>query len=893
MENERKRRPSGVRGIFVTAIVLTPILGFFFRRSFDPAYVLFSNDNPLGQVVASQHAQLPGFTGVWQNLNWLGGEAVSTLPSITTAFTLATTPQLFERIYAPLSLLIVGVSACFCLQRLGLIAPACVLGALAAALNSDFFSTACWGVPAHVITFACNFIALGLLADARARPSWGRLIGAGLAVGMGILESFDIGAIFAMAIGAYLLFQQLFLRERTVRSRMASGARQLTIVALFAALIAAPALNALIKTQITDVYAPDVNPLDSEAHWDWATQWSLPKREALGFVVAGLFGYRMDSPDGGSYWGAVGRDPAWDRFIAAGRIGNEPAGFLRYSGGGTYAGVLVFLVALWAACHALWPGDATFSAGQRLSLRFWMIVVCVSLLLAFGRFAPFYRFFYELPFVSTIRNPAKFVHLISFGLIVMFGFGADRLCRHCFEMKEPGTATLTATFARWWKQSATFDRTWLIACMAAAGLSLIAWLTYASFRQSLESYLRTVDFDAAAAHTIAAFSIRQMGWYVMFLFAAAGAIALILSGHFAGSWARRGVILLGVLLVVDLGRADVWWMSYWNVSHKYAANPIIDLLRTNPHEHRVSLLSSSPTQSRQMVLLHLLYRTEWLAHLFPYYGIQSLDLVQESRMPRDRRLFLNAVPQNAPRSWELTNTRYLLGATGDSLTRLNRLIDPKSDAFRIARLANGVPATFKLTAKTGTSGASLADYTAVPDPAGELAVFEFNRALPRAKLFSNWEAGTPDSAALSRIGDSAFDPNRVVLVANPIPQPAADDAGQDAGTVEILPNYTSTRMELLADVRTPAVLLLCDKFHPKWRVSVDGRQETVLRCDFLLRGVFLNRGKHRIVFLFHNPSPTLYISLASEALGLILCACALARFRRTSAEIIHSPSGRE
>src|SRR5207253_2843515 len=133
---------------------------------------------------------------------------------------------LFERIYAPLSLLIVGLSACFCLRQFGLVTPACVLGGLAAALNSDFFSTACWGVPAHVITFACSFLALGLLAGpgAPGRRSWGRMVGAGLAVGMGILESFDIGAIFAMAIAAHLLFQE-FGGAGNVSERVLSGAK--------------------------------------------------------------------------------------------------------------------------------------------------------------------------------------------------------------------------------------------------------------------------------------------------------------------------------------------------------------------------------------------------------------------------------------------------------------------------------------------------------------------------------------------------------------------------------------------------------------------------------------------------------------------------------------------
>src|SRR5205814_6459558 len=117
-------------------------------------------------------------------------------------------------------------------------------------------------------------------------------------------------------------------------------------------------------------------------------------RGAVGFVVSGLFGYRMDSPGGANYWGSVGRDPAWDRFIANGRVGPEPNAFIRYSGGGIYAGVLVVLVALWAVFHSLPKRDSVFSADQQQVIRFWTIIICLSLLLAFGRFAPFYRFFY-------------------------------------------------------------------------------------------------------------------------------------------------------------------------------------------------------------------------------------------------------------------------------------------------------------------------------------------------------------------------------------------------------------------------------------------------------------------------------------------------------------------
>ena len=57
-----------------------------------------------------------------------------------------------------------------------------------------------------------------------------------------------------------------------------------------------------------------------------------------------------------------------------------------------------------------------------------------------------------------------------------------------------------------------------------------------------------------------------------------------------------GGILLGLLLVADLGRANVPWVITWNWVQKYATNPVIDFLREKPYEHRVAVLA---VQSRR------------------------------------------------------------------------------------------------------------------------------------------------------------------------------------------------------------------------------------------------------------------------------------------------------
>src|SRR6267378_3950256 len=174
------------------ALWLLLLLGFLFREVFRPGYTLASNDGPLGVVRAAWTRFPDSMFGFWQDLNWLGGPYPSALPGLTQVLNLISGPVLFSKIYTPSAMLFVGLSAWFCFRQLRLTAPACILGGLAAALNSDFFSTACWGVASQPICFAFNFLALAALADETSTRRWLRVVLAGFAVGMGVIEAFDI-----------------------------------------------------------------------------------------------------------------------------------------------------------------------------------------------------------------------------------------------------------------------------------------------------------------------------------------------------------------------------------------------------------------------------------------------------------------------------------------------------------------------------------------------------------------------------------------------------------------------------------------------------------------------------------------------------------------------------
>ena len=93
------------------------------------------------------------------------------------------------------------------------------------------------------------------------------------------------------------------------------------------------------------------------------------------------------------------------------------------------------------------PGNETnpvFSPEPRKIILFWSVALFISLLLAFGRFAPFYQIAYALPYFSTIRNPGKFLHIVTFAALFLFAYGLDGLCRQFIS----ATATASCSSAR-------------------------------------------------------------------------------------------------------------------------------------------------------------------------------------------------------------------------------------------------------------------------------------------------------------------------------------------------------------------------------------------------------------------------------------------------------------
>jgi hypothetical protein len=924
-------------------LLLGGTLAVLCRQGFRPYEVFWANDLPLGALVESSSRLPSSFFGSWSDFYWLGGPNVAFPPNLSNMCMAILSPEHHLKFDVPLSMFFLGFGAWFLFRQLRFSPMACVLGGLGAGLNMHYFSNACWGLPQWCVCGGLIFTALGILVSPNIENLWIKAVLAGLSTGMAVMEGFDVGAILSIYVAVFVVFR--FMSTESDPAKAAGKTIYVGVVLVVSAfLISLSTIHTLIGTQITGTATVGQTEAEKRDAWDKNTQWSVPKVETLRMIIPGLFGYRLDmyttsTNPSAYYWGSVAEDPhiveleSLDPQVRSNGIASLPVSgdtriqikaildghdkaqqenvldFIksqlqrRHTGNGEYTGVLVCLLALFALANAARKASSPYSPDERRSVLFWAGAALVSMLAAWGRHGFFYTLIYQLPFVANFRNPMKYMHPLNISVIILSGYGLEVLCRQYLAATASRTESFIRELLTWWKRVSAFEKWWTAGCAIALVGAVVGYYILKSSQPSIVRHLLHGGFNDSAdplqlrwdnkeiasqlhgafkdstAAQIARFSLGEVRWFVVYFAVSAVAVVSILGGAFAGRRAIWVWVILGAIMICDLSRADIPWIRYYNYKEKIGLNPVTDLLRHEPWEHRVN---SRIWPAGGYMTPNLTYLCHWwIENDYPFNDIQTLEIDQDPRMAVLENNYLNQFVATsdrdiwrATRLWQLTNTRYfLVGAEWEQA--LNQLGEPKN-AFRTVMRMNIVP-------KPGVAvPEDWGDRTVQTNTDGPVVLLEFTRTLPRAKLYANWK-NVDDSTALQLLGSAAFDPEKVVLVDHDTPvAQAPGNPEADPGTVKIS-HYQSKDLILEADAKTPAVLLLNDRTGDSWNVWVDQKAAAVLRCNYIVRGVFVPAGHHTIEFRYQPPLKLLYLSLTAFGLGIVLAGFVIVtHFKRKS-----------
>jgi hypothetical protein len=100
--------------------------------------------------------------------------------------------------------------------------------------------------------------------------------------------------------------------------------------------------------------------------------------------------------------------------------------------------------------------------------------------------------------------------------------------------------------------------------------------------------------------------------------------------------------------------------------------------------------------------------------------------------------------------------------------------------------------------------------------------------------------------------------------------------------VATVTRYTSDRIEIEAQLPKPGLLVLSEIWYPGWQVVVDGYAQPVEQVAGILRGVSLDKGTHRAVFVYNPASARWGVWLSLIGIGGVIATegFALWRLRR-------------
>ncbi|HEX6653107.1 MAG TPA: YfhO family protein [Thermoleophilaceae bacterium] len=159
-------------------------------------------------------------------------------------------------------------------------------------------------------------------------------------------------------------------------------------------------------------------------------------------------------------------------------------------------------------------------------------------------------------------------------------------------------------------------------------------------------------------------------------------------------------------------------------------------------------------------------------------------------------------------------------------------------------------------------------------------IYRNSRALPRAFLVGGQRVAADADAALAATTAPAFDARREAITEEALPGLPHGPAASPGSAR--LAAYGEDRVSVDTSGRSRSLMVLTDVHYPGWKATVDGRPADIARVDYLLRGVVVPAGRHRVEFAYEPLSWRIgwIVSLIAVLALIAVTAVALTRRRR-------------
>lgn len=345
--------------------------------------------------------------------------------------------------------------------------------------------------------------------------------------------------------------------------------------------------------------------------------------------------------------------------------------------------------------------------------------------------------------------------------------------------------------------------------LLTAFISLLGWI-------AVIAALIHIGVPAVLGDKAKAFIISYLALNILIFISV---MVVIVHGVFRGFRLAHKLLLLLILIVelfTSYDRAVNEWLPW-----KFDFNRKVSLLEKNfkttdkPYVKIIKELQTS-TNSNNIFRLYDNVNSEWKGTFYAYTAdIQmAFSYTTGSMSLLALKEYKEAIPDGdyASHLWDLFNVKYLyLKESPDDVSR------------------KGL------------------------EPVSSVRGLYINKdVLPRAYIMTNYRVFDPKPVLLNVLKlRSNFDEIRKTVYLSEEPEHIKIKMPYLAALSSVvIDKYIAHRISLTADMKTDGYLILAEVWSPQWKAYVDGKEVKILRAYHLLRAIELQKGSHKIEFVY-------------------------------------------
>lgn len=657
------------------------------------------------------------------------------------------------------------------------------------------------GLTSRGFTLGWAAISIGLLESGRRKNQTLSYLLAGGALGMALSDTPDAGILVALGFALYFVCSHLSGVLKNTKSWKPVGIK----FGLFVGGSLLLALQAIYIMTATQAGGPDGGgQMSDEQRYEWATQWSVPPAETWSMIANDYHGASSRVADN-LYWGATGRSAGWEA---------TKQGFRSFRLSGYAIGVVPFMLILLLvvmACRRKLP----FDSREKMTVITLGSLTLLFLALSWGKYFPLYRIFYALPKMDLIRNPDKWLVPFTITFSLLTAYGVDALRAAYLNRKEQPSLGLAGWISLgFWPVLALLG----LFNLLSSKVDFVNRLTLLQFtREQAEN-----AFGQAMQANLEAVLVGGLFIGVMvFLFRQKTSLkssqgALVYAG-------------LALLIAIPMVRATGPYFFPYNHKSLLQADVLTEALDEHASNSRVKII---PDQ----LLNH------WRTTTLRVRDYRIFDPISVRSMNKDDQTFIQFFQQNPLGLWRLGGMRHVVA----NRSTANQLL--QTGAFK-ELLSFGANQKGDRVFPVAVENSAQAPY----------ALLEFSQALPLVSLIPNVDIEKDEARVLQQLTQPGFNPTQRAFIQN------SDRVIQGGGgTVEILED-SSVETVLKVNSTAESLLLRLEKYHPAWKVRIDGKKAKLLQANVLFQGVLVPEGEHTVTFTFKPSKLSFLISLVGRA----------------------------